>query len=353
MALRSVVSARLSREESRMRESTLVLGFVASLAIGCAKGIEEAPSATADRSGVAFESDPISPATGKPAKITTDHLPNAVRVHQNVISGGQPGGEEGFAELKRLGVRTVISVDGMTPDVATARKHGLRYVHLPHGYDGIPAERVKELAKAVRDLEGPVYIHCHHGKHRSPAAASVACVAAGLLPESQALSVLELAGTSPSYRGLYESAEETRPLEAALLEELEFEFRETVEAPPMAEAMVALEHTHDHINQIALAGWRVPPEHPDLDPAHEALLLREHFTEMLRVDYVQVQPEDFKEMLRSSQSAARQLQQALEAWRPAGPDEAPPESLDRLNDRITTDCAACHEKYRNVPLSEK
>ncbi len=28
---------------------------------------------------------------------------------------------------------------GAKPDVETARKHGIRYVHLPHGYDGISA----------------------------------------------------------------------------------------------------------------------------------------------------------------------------------------------------------------------
>ena len=36
-----------------------------------------------------------------------------------------------------------------------AKKYGMRYVHLPHGYDGIPEERIAELAKAVRDLPQP------------------------------------------------------------------------------------------------------------------------------------------------------------------------------------------------------
>jgi protein tyrosine/serine phosphatase len=70
----------------------------------------------------------------------------------------------------------------------------------------VPAERAAELAKAVRDLPGPIYIHCHHGKHRSPAAAAVACVAAGLLAPERAPAVLKEAGTSPNYRGLFASA---------------------------------------------------------------------------------------------------------------------------------------------------
>jgi len=286
-------------------------------------------------------------------KLSAAHLPNAVQVHANVISGGLPEGEEGFAELAALGVRTVISVDGATPDVETARRHGLKYVHLPHGYDGIPEQRAKELAKAVRELEGPVYIHCHHGKHRSPAAASVACVTAGLIEPSRALSVLELAGTSPNYRGLYESAEEARPLEAALLKELQVEFRERVEVPPMAEAMVALEHTHEHLAAIAAAGWRTPTGHPDLEPAHEALLLREHFTEMLRTDQVQQQPEEFRHLLRESERAAEELEQLLITWKPATADEPAPASLGPLAERIGANCKACHQQFRDVPLDEK
>ena len=139
-------------------------------------------------------------------KLPTKHLPNALQVHPKVISGGQPEGEAGFAELKELGIETIVTVDGAKPDVELAKKYGLRYVHLPHGYDGIPEERVEELAKAVRDLPGPIYIHCHHGKHRSPAAASAACVGAGLIDPKDARQVLVVAGTSESYRGLYQTA---------------------------------------------------------------------------------------------------------------------------------------------------
>src|SRR5690606_5918477 len=137
-----------------------------------------------------------------PRRLATTHLPNAVQVHSRVISGGSPHGEEGYRELAELGVKTVISVDGATPDIETANRYGLRYVHLPHGYDGIPRERVEQLAKAVKELEGPIYIHCHHGKHRSPAAASVACIGAGLIDQQCAQQVLSVVGTGKNYRRL-------------------------------------------------------------------------------------------------------------------------------------------------------
>ena len=287
-----------------------------------------------------------------PVKLTSQHLPNPVQLHPKVISGGLPEDDAAFQELADLGVKTVISVDGMTPDVTTAAKHGLRYVHLPHGYDGIPEQRIKELAKAVRDLQGPIYIHCHHGKHRSPAAASVACVSAGFIPQSLAVPILELAGTNPGYRGLFQAAQEAAPFEDALLNELNVEFKEVQEIPPMAEAMVRLSHVSDHLKVIAEAGWQSPADHPDLEPAHEALLLRELCTEMLRTEEVKQQPNDFQEWLKDSEAAALELETQLSELKNAQQSSPPPALAMHLH-RILTNCKACHVKYRDVPLNEK
>lgn len=286
-----------------------------------------------------------------PVKVAAAHLPNAYRLHERVISGGQPDGEEAFAELEQLGVKTVISVDGAKPDVEAARRHGMRYVHLPHGYDGIPEERAKELAKAVRDLPGPIYIHCHHGQHRSPAAATVACVQAGLIAPDSALLVLKTAGTSENYRGLYQSAERARRLDDALLNELNVEFRETVDLPPMAEAMVALERTFDHLKQVSENNWRRTEAHPDIAPAHEALLLKEHFTELLRTDESHAQPEGFRQYLAESEIAAAELEAfLLEEKAGVQVDHA---QLAARFDVVAKNCAACHKAFRDVPLSEK
>jgi hypothetical protein len=224
---------------------------------------------------------------------------------------------------------------------------------LPHGYDGIADERVQELAKAVRELEGPIYIHCHHGKHRSPAAAAAACVTAGLIAPPDALALLKSAGTSPNYRGLYDTVTSSKKLDERLLAELNVEFRETVELPPLAEAMVALEHTHDHLKQIAATGWRPTPKHPDIDPPHEALLLHEHFTEMLRMDDVKRQPAAFQKLFAESESAARALEAALRTWTIAGHPAPPPKTISAAFDQITQRCATCHRDYRDTPLREK
>lgn len=284
-------------------------------------------------------------------KLPTLHLPNAYRFHPKVISGGEPAGEAAFEELRSLGVKTIISVDGAKPDVQLAKRFGLRYVHLPHGYDGIPEERIAQLAKAVRDLPGPIYIHCHHGKHRSPAAATVACVSVGYLNSVDARNALRVAGTSESYRGLYQSAESARRIDERVLDELSVQFRETVPLPPLAEAMVAIEHIHDQVQSIAKTGWKPRLDRRDLDPAHEALLLREQFVELSRSDEVRQQPKRFQEWVDDSEAAAKELETALREA--AAETRVTVIRADRALDRITNNCTACHRQFRDQPLSEK
>jgi len=325
------------------------------VAASCSRQTAEKVAANADDQKPAASAQPSKKS---PQRISSSHLPNAYRLHAKVISGGLPDGDAAFEELRDLGVRTIITVDGAKPDVATAGKYGLRYVHLPHGYDGISATRAKELAKAVRDLPGPVYIHCHHGKHRSPAAATVACVSLGLIEPADSLVVLKTAGTSENYRGLYRAVTTAQRVDDKLLDALAVEFRETAELPPMAEAMVAIEHTHDQLKSLSQTDWLPPRGHPDLDAAHESLLLKEHFVELARTADVQAKPARFRELLKSSEMAASELEIALRM--PA--DRKDGKSIDgvaaqsaraaratREFDRITRDCAACHREFRDVP----
>jgi cytochrome c556 len=221
----------------------------------------------------------------------------------------------------------------------------LRYVHLPHGYDGISAARAAELAKAVRDLPGPVYIHCHHGKHRSPAAAVVACISTGLLPPESALTVLETAGTSENYRGLYESASSARRMDDATLDALQVEFPESARLPAIAEAMIPIDHAHDHLKLFAANDWKRLADKPDLDAPHEALLLREHFTELLRMPAVVQETSEFRQLATDSEAAAVSLESHLRAGR----QQKAAKSLEL----VTHKCTACHRSFRDVPLSVK
>ncbi len=292
--------------------------------------------------------DPAHP-PASPERIAAEHLPNPIRIHPRVISGGLPEGEAAFAELRALGIKTIISVDGARPDVERARRYGLRYVHLPHGYDGVPPERGQQLAKAVLELEGPVYIHCHHGKHRSPAAAAVACIDAGLLPASLGPSILKLAGTGTNYRGLFRSVDAARPVPREQLDALPADFPEVAATPPMAEAMVTIEHIFDRLKQLSAADWRTPPGQPGLEALHEALLIREQFTELQRLAEFADRPTEFQELTRQSEAAGLALEAALEAWRDSGRKSPAPAAVQAAFQALGAGCAACHQKFRDVP----
>ena len=322
---------------SRLHAEVLFLAMPV-IALGCSTA----------QDNLQFQAGQVS--AQRPAKIESEYLPNAYRVHAKVISGGQPDGEAGFRELQQLGVKTVISVDGAKPEVELAKKFGLRYVHLPHGYDGVPEQRAKELAKAVRDLPGPVYIHCHHGKHRSPAASAVACVAAGLIPPSDSLSILQTAGTSENYRGLYASAESAKRLDDELLDQLQADFPPTANLPPLAEAMVALGHIHDDLKQIESNGWKAIAKHPDIEPAHAALLMREHFAELLRAEETKQRPQAFQQMLRESEQASATLENLLRESATSGSPVSA--RVAKAFATVSAKCTQCHRDYRDNPRQE-
>src|SRR5215510_11511668 len=76
------------------------------------------------------DSDPLLPQPGgKPVDMPGLH--NVIHVADRLFSGGAPEGDAGFDSLKKLGIKTILSVDGARPEVARAKQHGMRYVHLP------------------------------------------------------------------------------------------------------------------------------------------------------------------------------------------------------------------------------
>ena len=111
--------------------------------------------------------------------VTTLGLVVVYLVVEGVLEGSithQRRGDGGFGYLQEQGVRTIISVDAAEPDVALAEAFGMRYVHIPIGYGAVDAKTKLKLTRAVRDLPRPIYVHCHHGKHRGPTAAALALV---------------------------------------------------------------------------------------------------------------------------------------------------------------------------------
>jgi hypothetical protein len=262
-----------------------------------------------------------------------------------LYSGSSPEGDAGFRSLHELGVKTVISVDGARPDVDRARQYGLRYVHLPIGYDGVPRAQALRIARAVRDLPGRVYLHCHHGKHRGPAAAAAAwrCLDAAC-PAADALALLRRAGTDPHYTGLYAAVKALAPPVPGELDRVAADFPEVARVNDLARLMVALDERWDHLKAVRAAGWKAPPGHADLDPPHEALQLREHYRELARLPEAKARPDDFRHLLGEAEGRAGELERALRD-RPGSIDRA---AVEQAFSRSAALCTHCHARFRDA-----
>ncbi len=280
--------------------------------------------------------DAVSPALQRLELAGCD---NAIRLTPKIISGSQPHGDAAFKALASQGVKTIISVDGAKPELELADKYGMRYVHLPFGYDGVPEHRALEVTRAVRDLPGPIYIHCHHGVHRGPAAAAIACVAVEGWSNEEAIAFMKEAGTSSKYAGLYGSVSVMRHPSQAEVDAADNSFPEIAQLPGFVTAMADIDRRWDHFKQIRAADWAVPPDHPDIDPPHEALLLHELFVELNRTQEVQDKPQDFRNWMHDAQQATDQLEQALRTDASA--------SAEMAFTQVGTTCKSCHAKYRN------
>ncbi len=280
----------------------------------------------------------------EPAKpIQAAPLHNVFQLEGGLYSGDAPEGDEGFRELQKLGVKTIISVDGSQPNVELAHKYGMRYVHLPFGYDGVPQARGMELAKAAQmaTTEGPVYMHCHHGMHRGPAGVAIVCRALDGWSAEDAEAFLKQAGTSPDYPGLFRDVKKFQPPTADQLARLPTTFPEHAKPGPLVDAMVAIDETFDGLKAAQKAGWREIPGHPDLQPAQAAVLLWEGFRELGRDAEATKRGDDFLEKRAEAEKSADALRKIL-----ADPIADTP-ARDAALQAMTKSCGTCHKAHRN------
>lgn len=100
------------------------------------------------------------------------NLPNFKKVNDNLYRGGEPN-EAGIAELKRLGIKTVIDIGNGTEDSVNERKWvesaGMRYVniHLHNWFKSSRDDVDAVLAEIEKAENQPVFLHCRRGKDRA------------------------------------------------------------------------------------------------------------------------------------------------------------------------------------------
>jgi tyrosine-protein phosphatase SIW14 len=97
-------------------------------------------------------------------------LPNLYQVAPGLYRGAQPE-EEGFATLKKLGVKTVVNLRSWHSDRKDCERAGLEYVHIAmQAWEGEDDEIIELLRVVTDPSRQPVFVHCKHGADRTGAA---------------------------------------------------------------------------------------------------------------------------------------------------------------------------------------
>lgn len=268
------------------------------------------------------------------------HVPVLV-AGPGLFSGPSPVEAHDFAELKSLGVKTIISVDGARPEIELAKAEGMRYVHIPVGYHGVSREQTLAIARAIKDLPGPVYVHCHHGKHRGPAAVATAAIALGRINTEQALSFMKIAQTAPSYTGLWECAQTMDVVGFSELDTAPADFPEVAPVGDMVTAMVEVDERTEHLKSIEKALWGVPKDHPDLVPVAEAARLVDVYRALAELEATATQHADLPALFEKAAVEAKALETLLE-----GPaiDVAKASEAYKV---VMQTCKDCHTAHRD------
>lgn len=306
--------------------------------------------------GTAIASDPALNKMPHPEPV--DGIENVWRMDSNLLSGGDPVGESGLQLLQLKGVKTIISVDGAAPLLEVSKRLGLRIVHIPIGYDGIPVDSQRLLSQGFAQLPKPIYVHCHHGKHRGPAAASImARFGLGWTPE-QASKFMKMAGTSADYPGLYESVKQFEVLNFKDVAAIKTPLPESVDVPALVDLMVQVDSRFDHLkawSAITLQGHGTGTKPSSkIDPVQEAVQLRELIRESSRLPECRDKPALFRESISHLES---DLSTWIETIKAEGSSELLSDQtktkLSAILKSSANRCVTCHQTFRDRPNQMK
>jgi len=269
-------------------------------------------------------------------------LPNPIKnlhlLAPGLYSGDEPATAAHYDQLAALGIKTVISVDAIAPDPDLADRHNIRIVHLPIGYDGIDNSRATELAAAIAQLDHPIYLHCHHGKHRGPAAIGVGAIGAGIITNDQAIEFMTDVGTSSNYPGLYAAARNAKPLEKETLNAVH-DFPARAPVSSFGKSMGKLDRLHDRLWDIAEDDWQTPEDHPDLSPTAVSGQIHDLMRSMLDLDFLNNEGIAMRPEMIASMKAAGDIETKITI----GDFPAAMTALDALNNL----CIDCHDQHRD------
>ena len=259
-----------------------------------------------------------------------------------LFSGSKPIDEVGFESLRSIQVQTIICVDGIPPELHIPEALGMKTFHIPIKYGKPTKKQILDIATAVEvgRKRGNTYIHCHHGKHRSAAAAAVALIGLGVSTREEMKKRMSVSETSTHYSGLWSAVEE-----AVVLEEIDFvrnkeHLLSRVIPEGITEQMIAMDCAFDNLQRIKKSNWTPPKEHPDLVAVAEAGAIAESFRYLNKSEIALRYSVDFETQLSIALSAAIDLEQALSN------NKSTNQELSISMRVLSNTCTACHRAFR-------
>jgi protein tyrosine phosphatase (PTP) superfamily phosphohydrolase (DUF442 family) len=117
-----------------------------------------------------------SPATLSPVprgeKLKLPGIPNAGKINDSLFRGAQPHAE-GFEQLKKLGITTIIDLRGEDRDKINwerqrAEALGIRFVNIPvSGWSPPSNEQVAQFLSLLQNPHEKIFVHCRFGDDRT------------------------------------------------------------------------------------------------------------------------------------------------------------------------------------------
>ncbi|HEX8764875.1 MAG TPA: tyrosine-protein phosphatase [Candidatus Acidoferrum sp.] len=138
----------------------ILLGVLSSQLLAQEKASAQQPASAA-----------VQPIFGEKLHLAGIH--NAGKIHEVLFRGAQPK-ENGLAELKKLGITTIVDLRGEDREKSewergAAETLGMRFVHLPvSGWAPPSDEQVAQFLALFRDdPQQKVFVHCRFGDDRT------------------------------------------------------------------------------------------------------------------------------------------------------------------------------------------
>ena len=273
------------------------------------------------------------------SRVTDDNIDSLLALEGGIYTGAAPADAAAFAALAALGVNTVVCVDSVQPDIELAAEYGLSYIHIPVDYDEINEHALLSIKRMIVERpEDVFYVHCHHGKHRGPAVAAIAWRQRSGCSLDSSLKVLELAGTSKAYPGLWSAVSNWQDPKAPEAQWPALYAVAQIES--FAGGMAKLDRNWDHIKLLHKNNWQVPSSHPDLVVVNEARQTRDLLSGCAEGIPAELAGDiNFEKRINQSVALADDMYQALVHKK----SEAVEDSYKELK----SSCVYCHRKYRN------